>query len=286
MNNRKILIVGGDSSLSKELIKFFDDNFIGYKATSRRLNPDKGFIFLDLSQPNSFHALTGLNFSTVILAASICSIDECEGDKQYTSLVNVKNTFTLISVLKKVCPDIRVIMLSTDMVLDGALAWPTQITIKAPLTEYGRQKSELEDKLIDNYNNIKILRFGKILEKDLPLFNEWACKLKTGKKIIAFNDLIFAPISTDYSIKAIMMAIESSNISNEIYHVNSGVDITYCDAALWLAKNLRVSSELVEGIGVHQVFPSKVLPKRMALGNNLNIVSTLKGIEAFEVFLK
>ena len=198
MNNKKILIVGGDSSLGKELIKFFDENNIEYKATSRRLHAKNDFIFLDLSQTSSFQSLTELNFSTVILAASICSIDECDKNKQYTSLVNVKNTSMLVSSLKNKSPDLRVIMLSTDMVLDGALLTPSQINNKVPLTEYGRQKSELEDKLINKYKNIKILRLGKILEKGAPLFNDWVDRLKTGKKITAFNDLIFSPISIDY----------------------------------------------------------------------------------------
>ena len=255
-------------------------------ATTRRSVNDSHFVFLDLFQTSSLNRLSGVNFSAVILCASICSVDECEKNKKYTNQINVLNTFKLVSVLKNTAPDLRVVMLSTDMVLDGAKEKPTQFEKTEPLTEYGRQKAELEQKLMNRYENIKVLRFGKVIEKSSILFNGWVDKLKIGEKITVFNDLVFAPISIDYAIQSILHEINIRNSSNEIVHVSSGCDISYYEAALWLSKNLNLSSQLVEGVSVHDKFPLKIIPKRIALGNNLEIPTALKGIEALKVFLE
>ena len=97
--------------------------------------------------------------------------------------------------------------------------------------------------------------------------------------------MYFSPISIDYAIQAIFFAEESPSESNEIFHVSSGVDISYFDAAQWLANKLNKSNNLVKKISVHQKYPFKIVCQRIALGNNLN-TNSLNGINALNIFLE
>ena len=285
MDHKKILVIGADSSISTAVIALLEKSKIAYVGTSRRSSYKNSSLYLDLSNTNTFEVLVSFKFSTVLLSASICSIDECDRNTDFTRQINVRNSFALVQLLKNTTPDLRVIMLSTDMVFDGSTEKPTQKSIKAPLNEYGKQKAELEDLLLDNYKNIKIIRFGKVLEENISLFNRWVGKLVSGEEITSFNDLFFSPISAEFAVAAIMRAIESKDSANEIFHASSDTDISYKDAALWFAKKLNASSKLVQEVSVHQAFPLKTIAKMVALGNNIQITGALKGVEALEIYL-
>jgi dTDP-4-dehydrorhamnose reductase len=283
--NNKILLVGGDAGLAKHIKNHLNKIKREYYSTTRRLNIDDNCLFLDLNNVGSFQNLFNLNISTLILAASICDVDKCEKNKMLTRKINVDNTFELLRALKNHNHKLKIIMLSTDMVFDGAAKKPNPNEIKKPLTEYGRQKAELEDKLLNNFQNIKILRFGKIIDKNFGLFKKWINDLSQDKCIFPFYDLYFSPISIDYAIQAIFFAEESPSESNEIFHVSSGIDISYFDAAQWLANKLNKSNNLIKKISVHQKYPFKIVCQRIALGNNLN-TNSLNGINALNIFLE
>jgi len=233
----RFLIVGGDSTLGVGLRKQLEIGGHEVVVTSRR--PGASFP-LDLSKDISSWTLPGM-FDAAFLFASVCSWEMVEKNPEASRKINVDNTVLLAEKILE-CGS-RVVFPSTNQVFDGTLAFPTIDTPVTPVSEYGRQKSEAERKLLALGKGVAVVRFTKILSPSFPLFKKWRTALSCEEVIKPFSDLYFSPVSLKFSLEASIRIAEYGG--DGIWHVSGKEDISYAEAARIIAQDMQVRASLV-----------------------------------------
>ena len=229
------LIVGGDSDIGMAIADNWNNNNIPFHASTRRISLISGERpYIDLSDVNT---IININFAydVAIITAGVTSIDKCERNPEETRNINVVNTSLLINKLHS--QGAYVMFLSSNQVFDGRTNLQKVNDEKSPITQYGGQKSEMED-LVSKLEGYSILRLTKVIHPEFSLFKEWDSKLMKNIEIKAFTDMVFCPVDIDTVISKIDGLL--TNKVNGIYHCSGDVDITYYK----YAENLGLSVQL------------------------------------------
>jgi dTDP-4-dehydrorhamnose reductase len=119
---------------------------------------------------------------------------------------------------------------------------------------------------------IKIVRFSKILDVDTSPIPSWIQSWSRAEQTKAFKDLIFAPITLDYSVSYLSLILESKEPG--YYHVSGSEDVDYVTFAKFLAKSLDYPSNLVsETTSLEAGIEIPFLPKFSGLDNVVKSLS-------------
>ncbi len=240
-----ILIVGGDGIIGSGLSSFLQNANQSVIPTTRRkicCSPTRPY--LDLQDPSTFANAIEIPIHTAVFCGGITSIQSCEAQQQLTRSVNVTGTLQLAKALSS--RGTHIIYISSNMVFDGTKPLASSADIKSPLTEYGRQKAEVEDRLNSEVPLSTIIRFGKVLQPAYPLFAEWHDNMKKGNVVTAFTDKLFAPISLELACKVISWSI--ANRKDGLLQITSEPEISYHESALHLANYYKLDSNLIHKI--------------------------------------
>ena len=134
--------------------------------------------------------------------------------------------------------------LSTNAVFDGRKPLAAVDDPVNPKTEYGRQKAEAEKQLLGLGGGVAVIRLGKVIYPDMPLFQSWITDLKAGRIIRPFRDLVFAPLSL--AAAAIFLIKIARGKTGGIFQLSGPEDITYAEAAAWLSETMGAHEALVQ----------------------------------------
>ena len=163
------LIVGGESTIGAALSNFWTEKNIPFRASTRNtellLNSR---LFIDLSQPHTFSDISG--YKSAVICAAITEMSVCENNPIETKSVNVSGTIELIKRLSSI--NTYVLFLSTNQVFDGKHPNRKPDASRNPISEYGRQKAEVEI-FIGSIPNAGVLRLSKVILPDLELLIKW-----------------------------------------------------------------------------------------------------------------
>jgi dTDP-4-dehydrorhamnose reductase len=243
--DQKVLIVGADgvigSALESHLIS------IGYQATgsTRRLNQfPVNRIHLDLEDTNTLISLERQRYETAVICGAVTSQQICEENPAYTRRINVDGTIALVELLSK--NDTHIIFLSTNLVFDGSSPHCKADARKSPVNEYGRQKAFVEDYLTYHNSNTATIRLGKVLPRNFPLFKDWRSSLLSGNIVKPYHNKSMAPISLALAVKILAWLVAQQKPG--VFQATACSDITYAEAALYLANALNLSSTLIKPI--------------------------------------
>ena len=188
------LLVGGDSEIGAATHRLLQARGQSAAATTRRpeeIAPDRPF--LDLTAPIDQWTAPPATRAACIFAA-IARIASCHDDPIGSARVNVDQTLALIEHL--VALGIHVLFLSTNQVFDGTTPNVPAAAPHSPVSEYGRQKAQVEAALcrhIDRGAPVAILRLAKVVSPHMALINGWIEALSSGLPIQAFDDMRVAP---------------------------------------------------------------------------------------------
>jgi dTDP-4-dehydrorhamnose reductase len=263
LKKEKILILGGDSKIGKTL--YFDlikNNFKVLKSTRRKKTEIDEF-YLDLSNELNFSTLPKEKYNFVFFCISITSIDYCKKNVLESNNINVNQTIKLIDYFYK--RGTFIIYFSTNLVFDGINHLMKYDTTVNPQTIYGIQKVEVENYLLQIPNNA-IIRLTKVIDENFELFDNWVNKLNTNESITAFNDMYMAPIWIFDVVNFLKNFI--SNPKSGIIHFSVDTDISYQDAAIYIANYLNVETSHVLSAS-YKDFEIQYAPKHTALICNI-----------------
>ena len=239
---KQALVVGGDSVLGSALSEKLRQHQWNVLSTTRRKtsDPNNGF-FLDLSQDPSFWKIPA-HPDVGFLLAAITQVKECEKNPVLSSVVNVTNTLVLAQKLLE--KNIFTVFSSSSLVLDGSVQY---IGISAPVNpqvEYARQKAIVEAHLLKMKTSACVIRFPKIVNSHDVLFQGWIRDLKKGIPIFPFSDLNFSPISVGFATDVLVEVAKRKTCG--LFQVSAEEQISYADAAFYLAKKLNISEKLIK----------------------------------------
>ena len=232
-----VLIIGADGQIGGSLLQFFKSNSYRVTGTSRR--KDTNHYYWDME--NSFNGnIPLIEFDLIYICAAITNIKYCRENPEIARQVNIKS---IVSMLEKLNQNNKhIVFLSSSAVFDCKEPKMMENREHLPATEYGRLKVELE-LIVRERSDASILRMTKVLSPNFQLFKNWKVDLMAGRKITAFTDLSMSPIL----INDVVEILFNIGVGKKpgIYQISGLSDISYYDAAKYLAKKLNVSERLV-----------------------------------------
>jgi len=272
---KKSLIVGIDGQIGSELNKIIDGSILG--ATIFPNLVSNNCEFLDLSE-NISGWTPPSEISFAYLCAAICSINKCEKNPVQSRIVNVRNTVLLAK--KLVDSGAFVLFPSTNMVFDGQKPDYKENDTTCPLNGYGKQKAETE-KLLLEIGNCAIIRFTKIIGPEFPIIKNWIKDLKDNIPICPFSDMKIAPVSLNFAASAMKVIGESK--SPGIWHISGDYEITYEEAARYIAEGLNVSESLIKPLKASEKGITSLLNYTTLNADKIKNKFNLKIVNPFEI---
>lgn len=245
VNDQKVLIVGADGVIGSALESHLVSVGFQTAGTTRRLNQlPINRIYLDLEDTNTFINLERQKYKVAVICSAITSQQLCDDNPVCARRINVDGTIALAELLSK--KDTHIIFLSTNLVFDGSRPHYRADAKKSPVTEYGRHKAFVEDYLSSHNSNTATIRLGKVMPRSFPLFMDWQSRLQSGRPVYPYYNKTMAPISLALAVKIIAWLVAQQKPG--IFQATACSDITYAEAALYLANALNLSSSLIKPI--------------------------------------
>jgi dTDP-4-dehydrorhamnose reductase len=247
--DQSILVVGADGMIGRHLFAALVHKGRRVWGSTRKKNQvTERQIFLDIAE-NTFESSSLPNkIGTAILCAAETSMERCRLDATATRQINVDNTVALAKRL--VDEGTFVIFLSSNTVFDGQVAFPKVTDRTNPQTEYGRQKADVEERLLSLGGQVAVVRFSKIIQPGMPMLTSWASDLAAKKVIHPFSDSVMAPLTVAFAVELISRVL--SHRRSGITQASATNDMSYEHAAKYIATKLGADTELIEPISYLQ----------------------------------
>jgi len=237
------LIVGGDSLIGNALAEYcLAVNIPCHSSTRRKDHVSLEKPLIDLGKL-SWNCLHDNTYDAAVICAAISRKEDCESHPDLTHKTNVDATLKLIEELTK--QGTYVLYLSSNEVFDGNRPFRTVDEEPCPISEYGRQKYEVERCLVLQ-KQCGVLRLTKVNHDALPLLVEWKQCLLGGRPIHPFKDVIISPIELRDVIRAIAHLLRQKIVG--IHQLSGREQYSYVHIASELASRLRVSQSLIQPI--------------------------------------
>jgi len=183
-------------------------------------------------------------------------LDECRRDSELAQRVNVTAPLELGRSLVRT--GARVILLSTAAVFDGNAAHLEESAKPRPRSAYGQLKAEAEARLLDLGALVSVLRLTKVLTPNAGILSQWIAQLGDGKTVRALSDRRLSPLTIAHAVDAIAALIE--NGEGGIYHASGAADVSYADAARFVARSIGVASDRVEAVRAVEENETELMP--------------------------
>ena len=280
-SQKRYAVIGGDGMLGHAMVRFFRKNKKEVIGTSRRSNNDERTVFLDFAEEDSWGNV--LSCTDAIIVGGITDYWECKNNPDAV-FINEQCIPKLALFLSK--HNIRVSFISSNTVFSGSKPWPKENAPHSPVLDYGQQKSNAEQNILQmtyeagTKDLIKIIRPTKILTMDTSPLPDWIKAWSKAHKVDTFKDLIVAPITLGYVVKCLSTIVESKE--SGCYHLSGSENIDYFNLGKLLAKALGYSSSLVnKTTSIEAGVAIPFLPKYSGLG----MIGTTKmfGIESQKI---
>jgi len=207
--------------------------------------------------------LPGGNFDCVYICSGVTKTRECEEDPGGSRRVNVEFP---IEISRRYPWGIWI---SSERVFDGQESYREKGDAVSPVTEYGRQKVEGEASVLSN--GYGVIRFGKVLGWDMPLFEGWVNDLRQGKAVHPFKDMSMAPVSIGQAVEVLRkMGTEKRS---GLHQLSGDRDISYDRIAKHLCNYLGYDLDLVQGISGGSPHPHTTLASDFESPNSWDVIN-------------
>jgi dTDP-4-dehydrorhamnose reductase len=186
----------------------------------------------------------------VFHAAHFGSIDECATNISGTRDVNVLGTIRFFEELKK--RNAFPVYFSTNMVFSGGKPFYSEKETPSPVTEYGKQKREVEGYIERTFERYLIIRMTKVYGKGSRSFiDSFIEALTDNKEVRAIADMYSAPIYIEDVLTALQALLMDKRTG--ICHLSGPKERLIDEIALLAANHLKVDESLVAPISVYDL---------------------------------
>jgi dTDP-4-dehydrorhamnose reductase len=235
----KTAVIGASGYIGAHLFRKYRETFADCIGTGfSRLS--QGLTEFDLRNPEKTSLrLQETGHQAVIISSAMPNVGWCESHPTESYALNVQGTLKLAKLLAST--PIKLYFMSSDYVFDGKTGGYTDQAKTCPVTEYGRQKAEVERELPNILDNYAILRLSKIYGtswKDKTLIDDLASSLLKGQKLTVATDQFFSPTHVD---DVVAMTLEVQNADAR------GV-INLCHSQAYSRQ--QIAQKLVDALGV------------------------------------
>ncbi len=260
----KTAVIGASGYIGSYLFRAYREVFPDCVGTSFSNNAND-LTFFDLRTPD----LDGLKLNesgheAAIIASAMPNVNWCESHPKESYELNVQGTLQLVKQLER--KSLTTIFLSSDYVFNGDKGSYSDTAETHPITEYGRQKAEVEREIPNLTNNYMILRLSKIygLEwKDGTLIDSLAADFRQNKKIMAATDQFFNPTFVNDVVSLVIFA--QHHKARGLFNLCNNNKSSRYDIANKLAVSLNVHSSLLQAAPLHSITGMEKRPLNTSL---------------------
>lgn len=256
---RPLLIIGSGSDMGQAFARACEQRGLPFYGLTREN--------IDILDPLAIEtALEEANPWAVINAASYPRVDAAESDSEACFAVNTQAATYLANACAR-C-GIPLICFSSDLVFDGQNLQPyRENDAPAPLSVYGRSKSEMENQVLAAHPGALITRSGALFgPHDNSNFVTKALRaLSRGEEFAAVSDVQISPTYVpDFVGAALDLLIDGAN---GIWHLSNGVSTTWADLARSAAMRYGLDTSKIRDVSLEELPLCASLPRFSALGS-------------------
>ncbi len=242
------LIIGASGFIGNKLYNYFKSKGLDVKGTYYSKvfeGPEEDKIYLDLSNPDFSEILNLKNITHIFFCNGITSIDKCKSNYEISYEINVTNTINLLDNF--IQTDTIPIFLSTDMVYSGTKRFYKEEDEVCPITEYGKQKADVEKYITKHFRKYIILRLTKVygIEKsDKTLFTSWLDSLIEYKSINSAVDDFISPVFIMDVVEALEGLVSGNHYG--IFNLGGHEILSRYELSLKFAEFFEFNNSLVQ----------------------------------------
>lgn len=256
-----VLVTGAEGHIARGLLGVLAGHGNTLWSTTRRPeHVGPRCLYLDLDDDPGAWPLPSDDIDVVFLCAAVSPMDRCGLEPELTRRVNVTHTVELAK--RFVARGAFVVFLSTTLVLGGDTPFARIDAPYKPSVAYVMQKADAERELLALGGRVAVVRMGKVIVPDMPLFNGWIEALRSGETIYPFNNLVMAPISLDFTVDVLCRVAAARR--GGIFHATAARDISYASAAGIIARSIGAGESLIAPV-VGKFSPHVAVPRYAAL---------------------
>lgn len=291
----KFVIIGASGFIGRHTLAMARAQGYEVLGTASRPYPEKDLIGLDLVRdrltekvPTSFFKAGGPVY--VVMSSGLSKIDHCCREPSATRMVNVTNTIRLMEDAAALGS--RLVYLSSSAVFDGRVGHYTEAAPPSPLSEYGRQKAEIEAYCRERHPHWFLARLDKIVGDDPAenhLFTEWHQWQQAGHPIACMANQLFSPTHVDDVAQAIILGCQKGltglyNVANSECLARDELAREFCRIMGWEA---NVLCKTQQELGFVDLRPEKSCldAARFCQATGMRFASMRRLIEGFQAKL-
>ena len=252
---KKILVTGANGFLGQHLVNLLLQQ--GYAVIAVAKGPNRlpfeateTFVYYDVDITNDFLLNAVLEKEkpfTVVHAAAMTQVDDCQLNQPECEAINVRATAQLL--LSAEAYSQHFIYISTDFVFDGEKGDYAEADDMNPVSWYGFTKVQAESIVETSEIPFAIVRtclvYGNTLTGTRSNIVSWVKdNLAAGKHIKVVNDQWRTPTWVEDLAKGIWLVIEKN--ATGIYHISGKDKLTPYDIAIKTAAFCGFESVLIE----------------------------------------
>lgn len=252
-----VAVIGSGSSIGQSL---------AWKLGSRALcfarHPKNNqTINFDLEDLDSFKKIK-IRFNRAIVCVGNSNIAYCEENEKETYKINCYLIYKLIEYINEM--EIPVTVLSSSAVFGHYSRAPGEEKSEySPTCIYASQKAFIDDYVMKLSGSNQVIRLTKVIAMT-GIFQEIYIKLHTGGSLSLYEDLMFSPISLEYTTQSIVDILDSGLPG--VFHLSGDQMYSYYQFAerLIITHKIKVNPELkiIPKITPHSIY----VPINAALG--------------------
>jgi len=253
----KILILGASSFIGKYILDTLGEDEV--IATYNNHSICNGLYFNSLKM--SLSQLPNIkSVSHAIILLGDTNPETCVENSTKSYELNV----TSIKKILDFCRDnyIKPVFTSSEFVFDGTRGNYAENDKPSPILTYGKQKTEVEKYIINNFSDYLITRLAKTYSSNLndnTLFSSWIRQIQNKETINCATDQIFSPVYVYDVAEAIINLIKQKR--KGIFHISGTKSYNRFDL-------LRILIEILED--KHIITSQPIIKKCLINDFNLN----------------
>lgn len=264
LNKSRIIVIGANGLIGSEIVRYFKNESFIVVETSH--NPAPHQIKIDLLEDVNYQKFTfNDSYQNIfIICSGYSNLYLCFHNREISKKINVDGMINLINHIKSI--DGIPIFFSSDCVFDGAVGIYNELDHKNPISIYGKQKSIVEEFIVNHFNKYIILRSSKVLSTN-P--SSWIANtfisLENKLKVNCFTDRLYSPIVINDITKFISMALGKNKYG--IFNLSQDMPLTPYQQAEILIDKFNFKRDLLGAITMDEIDLPEFAPKISILEN-------------------
>jgi dTDP-4-dehydrorhamnose reductase len=245
----RVLVTGAGGLLGGRLAALLADRGLDVCAVHRRTAPPPGLraVASELTDPGAVDDLLERERpDAVVHAAVLGRTDHCEAQPRVAEAVNARLPGRLAAACR--ARQVRLVGLSTDLVLDGARDLSDEGVTPAPLGVYGRTKLAGEEALLARDPSAAVARVALVVGRGHgprgTASEAVAWALRAGRTVRLFADEFRTPIDADSVAAAVALLLEQGGAGR--FHLGGPERLSRLELGHRVARVLGLSPEGIE----------------------------------------